>query len=421
MPKERVLIVFPTQWDANQLQACRPAWEERFEVELATPADGDCDWDFDIFGFMEDCLAKPGIDGVMSSSDYPGATVAGAIASGRGLPGPRPERVIACSHKYASRELQQRVVPEAVPRYELLDPENLQIPSFGFPCFVKPVKGAFSMMSGRFDSMQALRDFFERDCMRDFRMQYVHLFNQLVRRFTNLRHDGTWFLAEELLRGQQVTVEGFVGPAGIDILGIVDSETHPETGSFLCFSFPSRLPNPVQQRMHDIARRLVSASGCTQMFFNIEMIHDPASDRIGVVEVNPRLCGQFADLYEKVLGVNSYVLALELATGGTPRLPNARNVRGTHDSAASFPLRVFQPVRVERAPGEAELHAARALFPGTLIWPECGTGDVLEDFAAEDGRSCRYAVVNLGGSNRRELEERLELVLECLGYSLAPL
>ena len=40
--------------------------------------------------------------------------------------------------------------------------------------------------------------------------------------------------------------------------------------------------------------------------FNIEMMYDAATDRIGIIEINPRMASQFADLYEKVDGTNSY-------------------------------------------------------------------------------------------------------------------
>jgi biotin carboxylase len=419
--KPRVLIVFPTVWDAKQLEGCRALWHDRFELVFGTPADSECRWDFDVLGYVEEIVAAGGLAGVLSSSDYPGATLAGAIAQRLGLPGPPPDAVIRCSHKYASRQLQQRVIPDAVPHFDLLDPDALAAPSFGFPCFVKPVKGAFSIMSGRIDSFEELRGFFDRDSARDFRKQYVHMFNQLVRRFTDLPHDGRWFLAEELLRGQQVTVEGFICAGRVQILGIVDSDMYPGTGCFRCFVLPSSLPAAVQERMRDVARRFVLASGLADAFFNIEMLYDAERDRVFVIEVNPRLCGQFADLYEKVLGVNTYALALDVVTGGRPRLDSLEARPPTDAVAASFPLRVFEPVHVRRAPSAADLQAARGLYPRTLIWPECAAGDSLHDFDAEDGRSCRYAIVNLGAPDRATLEQRLNAVCERLGYAFEPL
>ena len=77
--KKKVAIVFPTAWDQKHFGA-GGAYAGRFEVELKRPLDQECRWDFDVLGFIEEQVASgKGLDGVFSSSDYPGATVAGAI------------------------------------------------------------------------------------------------------------------------------------------------------------------------------------------------------------------------------------------------------------------------------------------------------------------------------------------------------
>ena len=111
--RRRALVVFETQWDRKQLAACSEAWAGRVEVAYAEPSDVDCAWDFDALGMIESAVAGGlgRFDAVLSSSDYPGAIVAAAIATRLGLPGARPEHVIAASHKYASRRLQRRAAP----------------------------------------------------------------------------------------------------------------------------------------------------------------------------------------------------------------------------------------------------------------------------------------------------------------------
>ena len=420
---KRVLFVFPTEWDARQLEHCRESWCDRYEVEWAEPTDSECPWDLDIVDWIDRIAATYGgrIDGITSASDYPGAVVAAVLAEKLGLPGPPPAGILACSHKYYSRLRQLQIVPEATPAFELLDPSDPEaVPQrVGFPCFVKPVKGAFSIMSARIADPDALRRFFARPQVEEFRTNFMHIFNALVRHLTDWEFDGRYFLAEELVQGWQVTVEGCLRGRDVDILGITDSERDPRSGSFTRFVFPSRLDADVCARMEDIARRLVRGLGLADCFFNIEMMVDPERDRIWVIEVNPRICGEFADLYHKVLGVNTFALALETATGAAP---GPRPRRGPCAAAASHPLRVFAPVRVERAPGPADLRAAEALFPGTLVWTECEAGQNLADFASiEDGQSCRYAVVNLGAPEREQLAPCFEAVQERLGYRFAPL
>ena len=105
------------------------------------------------------------------------------------------------------------------------------------------------------------------------------------------------------------------------------------------------------------------------------------------------------------------------ATGATPRL---RRGCGPWAAAASFPLRVYEPTRVRDAPDAARVARTERRFPGTLVWNECAPGELLSDFAAEDGASHRYAVVNLGGASHCELGARLMEVRDALGYRMGP-
>jgi len=420
--RKTVLFVFPTDWDVRQLETCREAWAPRFHVEFTEPSDWDCPWDLDILGWIDAAAERwqGKIQGVASSSDYPGATVAGALATRLGLPGPAPRSVIACSHKHVSRLEQRAAVPEATCGFDLVDPDALGTgPSFGFPCFVKPVKGAFSIMAGKIENLEQLRGFFSRPAAEGFRREYMHIFNQLAARFIPQAADGRYFLAEQLLSGDMVTVEGFSVGDRVEILGVTDSVVHPRTKSFEQFVFPSALPAAVQERMADLARRAIRGLDLRDAFFNIEMIRDATTGSIHIIEVNPRICGQFADLYGKVLGRNSFELLLELATGGNPRVPEPQGGLGV---AASVPLRVYEPVAVTHAPTPDEIRAVETANPGTLVWNECKTGQILSDFESlEDGKSFRYGVVNLGARDRSVLPEIVEKVTRDLGYRFRPL
>lgn len=424
---KRILVVFPTVWDRRQLDACRAAWSGSFEPVFAEPTAEDFPYDFDVLGYIDQTAERyrGEIDGVTSASDYPGATVAAAIATRLGLPGSRPEAILGCSHKYLSRLAQRRAVPEATPGFERVDSAAPEADAarLRYPCFVKPVKGAYSIHSGRVDSPAELVAFLSGAAVREFAAEHMRVFDRLLGRYVGTPVGGRFFLAEELLGGRLVTVEGFVrGGAsgnGVELLGVTDSVTDPATGSFVRFDYPSELPAPVQERMAGIAARAIAAAGLEAVGFNLEMIWDPATDRLSIVEINPRMCGQFSDLYAKVDGTAGHQIALALAAGERPRPSRGA---GPWAVAASLPLRVFEPVRVARAPSAADLAAAEALYPGTLVWTECAEGDELADFETwEDGRSCRYAIVNLGAPDRATLLERLEAVRERLGYRFEPL
>lgn len=413
----KVLVVMPTMWDLRQFDACRSQWQGRFSIEYGTPADEDTRWDFDIDGYIEQCAARKDIAGVFSSSDYPGATVAAAIARRAKLPGPDPRCLLRASHKLASRAVQAEAVPEATPKFSAVDPGNLMFPpDVGFPCFVKPVKGAFSLFAKRVNNINELRTHLARPEVEEFRHGFMVPFSRLWRQHGGDEVDGRWFIAEEVLAGAQVTVEGFVADAEPTVIGVVDSEFYPGTTSFSRFVYPSSLQQEVQEKLADIARRTIAALGLRRCFFNIEMCWDGAN--AGIIEVNPRMCGQFGDLYQKVDGCNTYELALSLVTGGPAQW---RKGKGEFAFAASVPLRLFAPAIVKAAPDAARVAEVEQKHPGTLVWPEIAAGQMVKDFVFEDGNSFRYCVFNIGADSHAALNSLQRRVTTELAFEMQPL
>jgi biotin carboxylase len=319
-------------------------------------------------------------------------------------------------------------VPEATPRFALVrrpqpgEPVRLIVPAGAeapaFPLFVKPVKGAFSAHSARVEDAGQLAAFLHNPELEAYTRDYLRLHHRLQARYAPDLVEASAFLVEELLCGDQVTVEGFVCGGTVTILGVVDSVFHPGRRSFARFEYPSALPPEAQTTLHDMARRAITALGLESCLFNVEMTYDTASGRAGILEVNPRMCGQFADLYQKVDGTHGYAVALALARGETPAV---RRQAGRYAYAASIPLRVFTPTRVHRVPDAGDVAAAESLFDGTLVWVECARGDCLADFTSiEDGASARYAVVNVGAAQRDELVSRANAVSARLAFELDP-
>ncbi len=408
-----IRIVQPTAWDRQQL-AARP--DLLAQVTFVPPDDADCPDDFDVLGQIDGAIRdwRGDTDGVFSSSDYPGAAAVAAIAAGLGLPGSTPQVIMTANHKGLARAVQAAVAPANTPAFVVLDPERPPAAgSVPFPCFVKPAKGCFSVLARRVDDHRGLVAFLSSRAVADYRHRYLRIYRRLVERYLGPAVDGTAFVAEAVLRGRLVTVEGFsTGDAAI-ALGVVDALCEPQSGSFVAFEYPSALPDRTQARLEELACRVAAAHGLRWTMWNVELMWDAAADTIGIVEINPRMCGQFADLYEKVDGIHGHAIALDLCRG---RVPQLRRRGGAHRFAASFPLRVFEPVVVERAPEAADLRRAAGLFPGTLVWNEVRAGAVLRDFAAEDGASIRYGVINLGAPERAALAGRRDAVLGALGW-----
>lgn len=427
MAPRRILFAYPTAWDRPQLQACRAAWRDRYEPLFGEPSDEASSWDEDALAWVDRAQAahaapaQSALGGVTSSSDYPGAIVAAELARRLQRPGASPAALLRAGHKWCSRLAQQQSVPEATPRFALLDPARpdaaaaaIAEAGLDFPCWVKPVKGAFSVMSRRIDDADGLAAFLSQPAATRFLDTWTPLFDRLLAGLGDLEVGARHFIAEELLCGQQVTVEGFVQRGQATVFGVVDSIVDAATGSFTRFEYPSSLAPDVQARMADIAARAALGLGLDDVLFNIEMFHDAARDRITIIEINARIAGQFGDLYRKVDGRSSYELLLDVAAGEKPRPP----VRpGEFAVAASVPLRVFEPSRVLQAPGPRELADVRAAHPDVLVWSEVRSGQELTDFASfQDGASHRYAVIDLGAANRDALRSKLADVERRLGF-----
>jgi hypothetical protein len=215
-------------------------------------------------------------------------------------------------------------------------------------------------------------------------------------------------------------VEGYALGDEVRILGIVDSVLDPATGSFLRFDYPSQLAPELTHRLGEIAAQAVRHMGWRDGHFNVEMMIDPTEQRLSIIEVNPRLCGQFADLHLRVDGVSTYRTMIDLALGR----PLAGSRSGQYGAASSFPLRIFEPSRAERLPGPERIREIEARFPGTLIWIEGHEGAVLDEFEVlEDGQSARYGVVNVAGADHREVLAKfkeIEAALDCRFATLDP-
>lgn len=420
--RRTILFLCPSAWDRVQLAASRTLPRHRYDLRFVAEEAEDYPAQFDALGFIDQmvraCRASP-VDGVATSSDYPGAIVAAAIAQEVGLVAPTPQAVLRCSHKYYSRLAQREAVPEATPRFALVRPGHLSPQELGldYPLFIKPVKSWFSILATRMENEAQLAAFLQSPQVRQHLTEFVGPFNRLVRRYTDFAYDGSYLIAEELLRGSQVTVEGYVFCGEVTILGVVDSVMFPGTISFQRFEYPSSLPASVQARMGRIAARVMRHIGFDNGLFNIEMFYDAARDAIRIIEINPRMCGQFADLMESVNGTNTYEILLSIACGERPQ---PRRGQGRFAIAASFPLREFRDKRVTRVPTDDDIARVKEELPVTLVKRYYREGQRLSDVPDNsDGLTWRHAVINMAGYDRASLLRDFDEALRRLRFGLA--
>jgi hypothetical protein len=355
------------------------------------------------------------IAAVISTDDYPGSALAAGVAKRLGLPGPEPEIALICQHKYLSRMAQAKLVPDAVPPFALIDvAQGTPVPGgLSFPLFVKPVKSFFSIGAQKIASAAELAALLPRWAKLD---QFFLPLDRMLERYAGTKIGTKRLIAEGLLKGVQVTVEGYAYGGVVRIMGVVDSIMFPGTIAFSRFEYPSALPEGVQARMADLATTLMGGLGFDNGLFNIEMMYDADADRISIIEINPRMASQFADLYEKVDGTNSYEVLLAVGQG---RAPAFTPWKGRYGFAASCVLRTFEDHIVVALPSEADIAGLSRLYPDIRVELHASVGRRLSD-ELQDGQSYRYGIVNLGGRDRDDVLTQFEACRKRLGIVLQP-
>jgi hypothetical protein len=383
-----ILVLCPQERDLKAIRAA--GLEDRYRVRFAGTDLDQLDR-FDPKAFLRECEELPA-DGVLGTKDQ-SALLASLLAKRRALPGPTPEALIACQHKPTSRAIQHRTAPEATPDFALLDGR----PPFGVPFFVKPVVGRLSQNAYRIDDLRDLVELHEID---RYTSRYAEI-AALAGADPTAVHG---FLAEELLEGEEVTLEGYVHDGRVTTIGVTDSVKYPGTLSFERFEYPSALPEERQVELSDVAARVVPALGFEGGFFNIEFFV-PEDGPSQIIEVNGRLASQFAPLVLGLHGRSTYDALFELALGEDPRweagLPDGVGV--------SYCLRVFSDAYVEAVP-DADPEVELLVRPGLP----------LSEQGVNDAQSYRLAILYGFGETREEAVAGCRDRARLLNFRLAP-
>jgi len=385
-----ILVLCPQERDLIFIEAA--GLSERYRIHFAG-SDLDQLDSFDPQAFLEDCDEIPA-DAVVGTKDL-SALLAALVAERRGLPSPTPQALVTCQHKPTSRALQKLVAPKAVPGFaELLDNH---VP-FDVPFFVKPVVGRLSQNALRIDSAAELSELHELD---RYTARYAQI-AELAGADPDAVHG---FLAEELLEGDEVTLEGYVHRGRVTTIGVTDSVKYPGTNSFERFEYPTILTEERQRELSAVSARVMPALGFDDGFFNVEFFVAPDKPA-QIIEVNGRIASQFAPLVQALHGRSTYEALFQLACGEDPRWEPGRPV----GVGVSYCLRIFHDAFVARVPDPE---------PGLELLVRPGLH--LSEQGVNDAQSYRLAILYAVGQTR---EEAVRTCLEraaALSFRLEPL
>jgi ATP-grasp domain-containing protein len=417
----RILVLFPDEWD--RAAARDPRYRGRFEFlfagfDLFSFPDNARLFTFDALRFVERLVRKYSrerLDAVVTSDEQFGPFIASLVAERLGLARTPLEAVLTIQHKHYARLAFERIAPEANVRHGLIHRgfEREDDVPMAFPFYAKPVKAAFSVLARRVDSFEELHrhtrfGWFERAIID----RLVRPFGEVMQAHSGLCVDPFSMVCEEIVRGRQVTANGFVRDGKATMLGTVDSVMYPGTDQFQRFQYPSSLPDGQVAAVDALAVRLLEGLGFAHGMFNIEMRIDPSSGQPRVIEINPRAAGQFYDLFERVDGFNPFEAMLALNLGEEPVI---RRREGAQRHAASFVLRDLSGEGLARWPGAREIIGLRGRYPDVhaMFYLKRGA-----DLAREMKwlGSYRYGVFNLGGATSEEMFARFLRICDDISF-----
>jgi hypothetical protein len=435
----KTLLLFNYDWDAEGFerlaiqteQTTGQTWNKRFASR-----------GFDLFSFPSNAhlvlfdldrfvnklakqAKKTGWTAVSSQNEQFGTLAAALFAEKMGWPGSPPAAVVACQHKLYARQVLQQVCPEATVPFQRMSaaygepvPEGLS-----YPTFVKPVKAAFSVLAKIVHSHDELHQFTRFGAYELWVIKrLVEPFERIAQKLLPLAGTAHSMILEEpanTANAQQYSLDGIAFAGEINPLGVVDSIMYPGTQAFMRFDYPSKLSPNIQDRALDVASKFLKAVGYSHGLFNMEFFYDAETDKLTVIEFNPRMASQFADLYLRVDGIDLYAMALELAHGRDPWLLPRLAV--TAHMATSAVYRVFDSAQptlqqtIPPMPTDAQRLDLKRQFPDHLLlsFPKTG-GSTARDFKWLG--SYRYGILHLGGHNQADLTERLEEASKLLGW-----
>lgn len=353
---------------------------------------------------MNEVLASfPSVDAFIGFWDFPVTLLQSHFCEKWQLPGATLKSVLKCEHKYWSRLEQLEVLPELVPPFQLVDPfEEKPNIELAYPYWLKPIKSTGSYLAFEIKNQQdltnalieirnninAIGDCFDYFCNKQ----------TLPEPIKNIK--GYFCLAESALSGNLYTVEGYVYNGEVDIHGIVQSIKEKGNSSFAYYMYPCDISEKLRSQLAYYTDVLIKKIGLDNTTFNIEYFYNKQTNKVSLLEINPRVSQSHCYLFDKVDNLNIYDLLIDVARGIKPTIPNKNN---NGRIAAKFFLRHYQDGMVKRVPQEEEITAILSHYPESRINIKVHEGQRLSHLKEQDSYSFELANIYLTANNRASL------------------
>lgn len=364
------------------------------------------------------------VDGIITHWDFPAASLLAILCQEWDLPGPTLEATLKCSHKYWSRLEQQRAAPEATPDFCAVDPFQSHAAdsvTVKYPFWIKPVKGYGSALGFKVEN----RDDLERalEAAREGIERLGDPVNRLLSRL-ELPDEvagigGNHMIAEQLVGGKEIAPEGYVQNGRFSGHGMFDMVRGKNGKSFERYQYPSTAPESVQRRALDICEAVLTQVGFDNGCFNVEFFWDSDSDRLWIIEINPRLSQSHSNLFEKVDGTSNHAVGVQVALGEPVSFEHGG---GSFRHAAKFLYRRYdtRDAITRRVPSEDDLAELTRRQPETTVQVKLEEGMRLSELLDEDAYSQVLAELHIGADSVDELESRFDEAKKLLPFEFEP-
>ncbi|MBI4117846.1 MAG: hypothetical protein HY453_02090 [Parcubacteria group bacterium] len=281
--------------------------------------------DFDILNYLDSARAlikAKKIEGIMYTHDL-SSVMAALLCAEFGLPGPSLASTFACFNKIYTRQF----CPYEKIQCSIIDPYNPEIQEYPFY-----LKAPYSSL-GLLGFFVKNPDDFEKalQIVKVELPKMNHAFFPMLEMYVDMKKFPSALrdvmLAETPISLPQITIEGYVYRGIVHTLVITDTNFIKNTNWFDNFSMPSRIPDHIQNLIHQKAVEDIAKIGLDNSFFNIEYWYD--THDVILIEINSRSAACFSDLYEKCYGFDSYLGMMKLAAGTDPCItPKPRKFGG---------------------------------------------------------------------------------------------
>lgn len=354
-------------------------------------------------------------DGIIGTHDS-SAVFAAIIAEETGKRFASVQSIIHCQNKYLCRRIQRACIPEHTPNFclaldYLRNPDRLNT-----PFFIKPVRANISFGTHRIETPQQLEFYIGSESMEiaRFNQYYLEAIGSYSKHYNAINMATcNSFLCEDLIDGNQVTVDGYILEGEVTCFGMTKAVYHPRTNSFSHHEFPYKLSAGLDAAITSALSRLIPETGLNNSFFNVEIRINEEAESFKIIEVNSRIAFQFARTIEAVTGISPLYMLCDVAVGKPPTLkPQAEQL---YKYCYNFELHRFSDAKILQTPTKSVFDEISLKYPEVRIRNLIHENVNLSDFK-HNPESFRYCVLDVPGNSREEIMSKCEEVVALLSY-----